>query len=129
MTGLLKSLAVKLIRGHWGRVVPSILKAAGEGDFGPQIKAVYWFAEKYATVTGAVLWGIGAAAETVCGGYPEYVWTCNIPGYVLLAGQVLTAAGLLRGATNSPWPDKSRADVKKELKAEAAIDAKELKEK
>ena len=114
MTGRLKSLAVKLVKGHWGRVVPAIFRSAGEGDFGPQIKAIYWFAEKKGTVTGAILWGIGAAAETVCSGYPQYSWTCSVSGYILIAGQVLTAAGLLRGATNSPWPEGAQANHPKE---------------
>lgn len=114
MTGLLKSLAIKLVRGNWGRVVPAIFKAAGEGDFGPQIKALYWFAEKKGTLIGAILWFVGAGAETVCGGYPQYSWTCNVPGWILIAGQVLTAAGLLRGATNSPWPEGAQANHPKE---------------
>lgn len=105
MTGLLKTLAVKLIKGHWGRVVPAIFKAAGEGDFGPVVKRIYWLGEKYATVTGAVLWGVGAALETTCSQYPQWPWTCAATGWVILAGQILAAAGLLRGATNSPWPD------------------------
>ena len=120
MTGLLKTLTVKFLKGHWGRLVPAVFKAAGEGDFGPQIKAVYWFGEKYVTVTGAVLWGVGTALETTCSQYPQWPWTCSATGWVILAGQILAAAGLLRGATNSPWPEGAQKGQK--------ADAKELKE-
>ena len=112
MTGLLKSLAAKVVRGHWGRVIPAIFRAAGEGDFGPALKGLYWFGEKYATVTGAVLWAIGAGLETVCGGYPQWAWSCEASGWIVVVGQVLTSAGLLRGATNSPWPEGSQKGQK-----------------
>lgn len=105
MTGLLKSFAIRFAKGHWGRLVPAVFKSAGEGMFGPQIKALYWFGEKYATVTGAVLWAIGAGLETVCGNYPQWAWSCAASQWIVVAGQVLASAGLLRGATNSPWPD------------------------
>ena len=104
MTGLLKSLAAKFIKGHWGRVIPAILKAAGEGDFGPALKSVYWFGEKYATVTGAVLWAIGAGLETVCASSPDFAWSCPASRYVYLAGAALTAVGLVDGGTRAPWP-------------------------
>lgn len=112
--GLIKSLAVKLVKGHLGQIVPMIFKSAGEGDFGPQIKAIYWFGNKYATVTGAILWGLGAGLETVCGGYPQWAWSCGASQWIVVAGQVLSAAGLLRGATNSPWPDGAQASHPKE---------------
>ena len=102
--GIVTSVIGKLIRGHWGRVVPAIFKSAGGGDFGEPIKRLYWFGEKYATVTGAVLWGVGAGLETVCGGYPQWAWSCDASSWIVVAGQVLASVGLLRGATNSPWP-------------------------
>lgn len=129
MGGLLKSLVVKLVKGHWGRIIPAVFKSAGEGDFGPQLKAVYWFGEKYATVTGAIFMFVGTGLEAVASGNPEYTWAPTAAQIVFNVGGVLSAAGLLRGATNSPWPDKARADVKKELKAEDVRDANELKEK
>jgi hypothetical protein len=116
MTAILRALATRLIKGHWGRIIPLIFKSAGEGKFGEQLKALYWFGEKYATVTGAVLWGIGVALETVCGGYPEWTWTCAWPQRIVIFGQVLASAGLLRGATNSPWPEGAQKGQKEDAK-------------
>jgi hypothetical protein len=107
---LIQSLAVKFLKGHWGRIIPAVFKSAAEGSFGPQVKAVYWFGEKYATVTGAVMWGLGAAMETVCNGYPQYTWTCKAMPIIVSVGQVLTSVGLLRGAVNSPWPEGAQKD-------------------
>jgi len=121
VSGPLKALIVRFLKGHWGRLVPAVFRAAGEGDFGPQIKAAYWFGDKYATVTGAALWGLGAAMETVCGGYPQWAWSCDASRWIVIAGQILASAGLLRGATNSPWPEGAQKGQK--------ADAKELKEK
>ncbi len=114
MAGRPKALAGKFVKGQWGRINPAIFKAAGEGDFGPQIKAVYWFGERYATVTGAVLWGLGAAMETVCSGYPQYPWSCDVSRWIVTVGTVLASVGLLRGATNSPWPEGAQANHPKE---------------
>jgi len=104
MGGLVKSLAVKFIKGHWGSILPKLFKSAAEGDFGPQVKAVYWFMAKYKTITGAVLWGAGAALETVCGTYPQYSWACHYAVWPYYVGMFLTGIGLADGGTRAPWP-------------------------
>lgn len=112
MTGLLKSLAVKLIKARWGAILPAIFKAAAEGDFGPQIKFVYWKASQYKTVTGAVLWGAGAALETVCGQYPGYSWACTYAQWPYYVGMFLTGIGLVDGGTRAPWPEGAQVEHK-----------------
>jgi hypothetical protein len=102
--GLVKIIAVRFIKGHWGSILPGVFKAAAEGDFGPQVRAVYWFASKYKTVTGAVLWGAGAALETVCGNYPTMGWACHYAVWPYYIGMVLTGVGLADGGTRSPYP-------------------------
>lgn len=104
MTGLLKTLALRFLKGHWGKLLPPLFKAAAEGDLGPQVKALYWFASKYKTITGAILWGAGAALETVCGNYPEFSWACAYAAWPYWLGVVLTGVGLADGGTRSPYP-------------------------
>ena len=105
MTKLLVGMASRFLRGRWGSLIPSLLKGAGEGQFGEAAKKVYWFGNGYATVTGAIFLAVGTAAEALAAGYPEWPWLVPTAQYVYQIGGVLAAAGLLRGAVNSPWPD------------------------
>ncbi len=114
MTGLLKNLVIKFVKARWGSILPAVFKAAGEGDLGPTVKRVYWFAAKYKTFTGAILWGGGAALETVCANYPTLGWSCKWPGIIYYAGMILTGVGLADGGTRAPWP--KGADIPAEVK-------------
>ena len=114
MTGLLKSLVVKFVKARWGSLLPAVFKSAAEGEFGPQVKAVYWWLSGKKTVTGAVLWGVGAGLEAVCGQDPSLAMVCPWSHYVYYAGMILTGLGLADGGTRAPWP--MGADVSAELK-------------
>ncbi len=109
MTKLFSSLAIRFLRGHWGKILPRIFKAAAEGEFGEAIKKVYWFGAGYRTITGALLWGIGGGLETVCSNYPDFAWTCEAGRVVYSVGAILATVGLLDGAVRSPWPEGSQA--------------------
>lgn len=110
--GLVKILAVKFLRARWGQILPAIFKSAAEGDFGPQVKAAYWFCSKYKTFTGAVLWGLGAALETICAYYPDFSWACAWSQWPYYIGMFLTGVGLADGGTRSPWPEGAQAEHK-----------------
>lgn len=105
MTGLLKSLALRLLKGRWGAILPAIFKAAAEGDFGPQVKACYWWAAKYKTIWGAAIIGAGVALEAIAGTYPQWTWAAPAARWVYWAGALLTAVGLVDGGTRAPWPE------------------------
>lgn len=102
--GLIASLVTKFMSGRWGSLLPIVFKGAAEGDYGEPIKKIYWLAAEYKTVTGAVLWGAGAALETVCGNYPGYSWACTYAAWPYYVGMVLTGVGLADGGTRSPYP-------------------------
>lgn len=112
--GLVKMLVIKFLKARWGELLPAVFKAAAEGSFGPGVSKVYWFCAKYKTATGAVLWGAGAALESVCSNYPSLGWTCTWAPYVYYAGMILTGVGLADGGTRSPWP--KGADIPAEAK-------------
>jgi hypothetical protein len=107
---LITSLATKFIKGHWGSILPGVFKSAAEGDFGPQVKATYWFMAKYKTVTGAVLMGLGAAAESVAPSHPEWPWLITVAQTVYYIGEVGVVVGLVDGGTRSPWPTGTPKD-------------------
>lgn len=104
MGGLISKLAVKFLKARWGSILPAIFKAAAEGQFGEGVKGAYWFAAKYKTFVGAVLWGLGAGLESVCSNYPTMPWSCRVAVWIYYAGMVLTGVGLADGGTRSPWP-------------------------
>lgn len=101
---LIRPLAIKFLKGNWGKLLPGVFKAAGEGQFGTTVQKVYLWSRGKKTITGAVLLGLGAALETVCSQYPVYGWSCAWSRYVYDAGIFLTSVGLVDGATRSPWP-------------------------
>jgi hypothetical protein len=104
VTGLLAKIATRFIKGRWGSILPAILRAAAEGQLGEPVKRAYWVAAGYRTFTGAVLVGLGAALETVCGSYPDMAWACPAARYVYIAGGLLAAVGLVDGGVRAPWP-------------------------
>jgi len=104
MKKMMQALIVRFVKGRWGTILPALFKAAAEGGFGEPIKKVYWATAKYKTMIGAVLWGAGAALETVCGQYPQFAWACTYALWPYYAGMFLTAVGLADGGTRSPWP-------------------------
>lgn len=105
MNGLLKSLVVKFIKARWGSILPAILKAAAEGDFGEPVKKLYAFAAGKKTITGAALVALGAGLETLCASFPEYaVWACPASRYLYIVGGLLASVGLVDGGTRAPWP-------------------------
>ena len=71
MKKMMQALIVRFLKGRWGTILPALFKTAAEGGFGEPIKKVYWATAKYKTMIGAVLWGAGAALETVCGSTPS----------------------------------------------------------
>jgi hypothetical protein len=104
VNGLLGKLIVRFLKGKWGTILPAIFKHAAEGDFGEPIKKAYWFTAGYRTIVGAALWAIGAGAETVCGSYPQFAWSCAAATWAYWIGAFLTGVGLADGGTRSPWP-------------------------
>jgi len=102
--GLIWRLLGKFVRGNWGKVVPTVMKAVADGHLGAAPRAVYWFLAGKKTVIGALLWGAGAALETVCANYPAYAWACPYAAWPYWFGMVLTGLGLADGGTRSPWP-------------------------
>lgn len=104
MTGLLKTIVVRTLKARWGAILPASFRAAAEGDFGPQVRAVYWWAASFKTFTGAALMALGAGLETVCASFPDFAWACPASRYVYLAGQILTVVGLVDGGVRAPWP-------------------------
>lgn len=103
---MIGALVVKFLKGRWGSVLPAILRAAAEGQFGPQVKAIYWFAAGYKTVTGAVLIGAAAGLGTLCEtGGATYSWACGAQPWVLSLGAILAGVGLVDGGTRAPWPE------------------------
>jgi hypothetical protein len=111
MTSLLSKLLVRLVRGRWGSILPAIFRAAAEGHFGPQVKAAYWWASSFKTITGAALMAIGAGLETVCGSFPDFAWACPASRYVYLAGEILTVVGLVDGGVRAPWPTGTPKEI------------------
>ena len=101
---MLKSLVIKFLRARWGSLLPQVFKAAAEGSFGPAVAKVYWWLAGSKTIIGAVLWGAGAALETICGQYPQYGWACEWAKWPYYVGMFLTGVGLADGGTRSPWP-------------------------
>lgn len=103
--GLLKPLIVRFLKGNWGKILPLIFKAAAEGQFGEQVKTVYWWLAGKKTVTGAILFGVGLGFEGICSSYPEIPSACTVFRIVYGIGGILFAAGLADGGTRSPWPE------------------------
>jgi hypothetical protein len=105
MTGLIKGLMLRFLRGNWGKLLRMLLKAIAEGELGEVPSRVYWWAAGKKTLTGAVLLGAGAALETVCASFPDFAaWACPAARYVYYAGALLTTVGLVDGGTRAPWP-------------------------
>lgn len=103
---MIGSLIAKFLKGRWGSVLPTLLKAVAEGKAGEPAKAVYWKVAGFKTVTGAALGGIGAGLTFVCTSYgATYPWACTASGWVMGAGALLFGVGLIDGGTRSPWPD------------------------
>lgn len=102
--GLLMKIASRFVRGRWGAILPALFRGAADGQFGPQVRAVYWWLAGKKTIAGAILLGTGAALETVCAGYATFAWACQWSGYVYAAGAFLAAVGLVDGGTRAPWP-------------------------
>lgn len=102
--GLIKALAIKVLKAKWGSLLPAVFKAAAEGELGEPMKKVYWFGAGHRTFTGAVLLAAGAGLETICAGYPDVGWSCSAARYVYYAGAFLTTVGLVDGGTRAPWP-------------------------
>ena len=101
---LFRALAIKFIKGHWGSLLPGVFKAAAEGEFGPQIRAVYWWLAGKKTISGAIFVGVGTALEAVCANYPDLAWSCGVSRWIWEVGAVLAAVGLVDGGTRAPWP-------------------------
>lgn len=103
---MIGSLIAKFVKGRWGSILPQVLRAAAEGKFGPQAKAVYWFGAGYRTVTGALLVGVGAGLASLCDtSGTVYPWACTAQPYVLTIGGFLAAVGLVDGGVRAPWPN------------------------
>jgi hypothetical protein len=109
---VLKLLVVRFLKAKWGSILPTVFKAAAEGQFGPRVKFLYWWTAQYKTFVGAVLWGAGAALETVCANYPQFAWSCTYALYPYYVGMFLTGVGLADGGTRAPWPDGAQAEHK-----------------
>lgn len=104
LTNMLKALALKFLKGKWGSLVPMVLTAAAEGEFGPGVEKVYRWLKGKKTVTGAILLGSGAALETICAGYPSMDWSCQIVPWLYGGGGILASVGLVDGGLRAPWP-------------------------
>lgn len=111
---MIKILVVRFLKARWGSILPAIFKAAAEGQFGDKVKFLYWKASEFKTFTGAILWAVGAGADTVCGNYPDFPWACTVAKVAYYAGMFLTGVGLADGGTRAPWP--KGADIPAEAK-------------
>lgn len=102
--GLIQKLAIKFLKGNWGKLLPGVFKAAAEGSFGEPVRKLYWFLAGKKTILGAVFVGVGYGLEAICNANPDYAWGCAWSGHVMAVGQFLALVGLVDGGTRSPWP-------------------------
>jgi len=105
MRALLQRLVIKIVKGNWGRVLPSIFTAAAEGTFGPQVRKVYWFLAGKKTVLGAVIVFACYGLEAICNVYPDMGWGCRWSQYLVWVGGFLFSVGLVDGGNRAPWPE------------------------
>ena len=102
-------VVVWFAKGHWGKILPAILRGVAEGKFGEPAKKIYWASAGYKTVTGAVLIFIGGGLEVLAGTGPEYQWAVRAGQVVYTLGGILASVGLADGGTRSPWPEGTPA--------------------
>lgn len=91
--------------GLVSKLLPMLLKMWAEGGLGAPAQKVYWFLAGKKVVTGAILLGLGTAADATCGSYPDMAWSCTLARGVFWLGALLTSVGLVDGGVRSPWPD------------------------
>lgn len=118
---LLKPLMVKFLKGNWGKLLPMLFKSAGEGQFGPTVRKIYWWTAGKKTITGMILLGAGAALETLCGSYPSIPWSCTASRVIFDVGAFLTTVGLVDGGTRSPWPQPPTLAVQEKKLPEVQV--------
>ena len=106
MISLIQKLGLRFLKGNWGRLLPTVFKAAAEGGLGEPVKKFYWFLAGKKTILGAVFIGLGYGLEAICNANPEMAWGCEWSKYVMAVGGFLSAIGLVDGGTRSPWPEK-----------------------
>jgi hypothetical protein len=107
--GLVLKLVKKL--GLISKILPALIKAIGDGQFGEPVRKLYWAAAGYKTITGATIWLI-AEGLTIYGS-TGYCPDCAtwLP-YVQRASEVLILAGLADAAVREhpPVPPATGAD-------------------
>jgi hypothetical protein len=102
---MMKAILVRILKGKWGSILAAILKAAGDGDFGPAVEKAYWWAAGKKTLWGIILLGVTISLDALAKAAPaEYPWAgpaCTAVGTVAV---VLTGLGLVDGGVREQAP-------------------------
>jgi len=100
-----KDIVVKLLKAKWASLLASVFRAAGEGSFGPQVKATYWWLAGKKTAIGAVLVALSEAFSVLGKSDPvSFPWAEPAGKTIFVVGTILASLGLADGLTREEPP-------------------------
>jgi hypothetical protein len=102
----MKDIIVKLLKGRLGQILPALLRAMADGDFGPQAKAVYWFLAGKKTYIGLTLGALAFIFEKLVAAPPDYPWEGAVLAVVYSIAATFFTAGLIDEPLRQDPPQK-----------------------